>query len=132
MFNKILKGSFSIIVLGSLFSCEGQTDYYTQVNNRTQNQITVYAITDFNSSIQTEIQPGETSNILSTEQRGGNTFLTNPSTRFTSFYIVNNLGDTCLKDHTNQQSWDGVISRIRKMPSIIEQTYTLIVIPEDF
>jgi hypothetical protein len=132
MFNKILKGSFSIIVISTLFSCEGQTDYSTEVNNRTESPITVYAVTDFASNVETQIQPGETTNILTTEQRGGNYSAVNPSGWFSSFLIVNAQGDTCTKDHTNQQLWNGEIKRIRRAPATMEQKYTLIVNPEDF
>lgn len=115
-----------------IFSCEGNTDRKRIVANNSDMEITVQASGELFGSIDKKIEAGESEVICIISQRGGSSFIENPSNGINSFLITNSAGDTCKKDYSVESNWTTSAEETKKLPSNWEHEYVLTIKPEDF
>ena len=123
-------GVLSLVI--GLSSCEGNTDRTRQVRNNTSGLIQVKVsgidVLDYN----TPVYVGQTGVFSIQSQRGGSSFVVDPSMGIAEMTITNESGDTCTKEFTIQENWDIYVKERRRIPSDWQHEYTFTVNEDDF
>jgi len=116
----------------ALSSCEGNTDRTRQLRNNTSGLIQVVANGMYLSGYNAPISTGQTGHLFVSSQRGGSSYVENPSVGITEMIITNASGDTCIKDFTLQNNWEISLEETHKFPSNWQHEYTFSVNENDF
>lgn len=132
-----MKKIITYIVLPLIFagftSCEGETTRSWIITNQSSSTITVTDHSSFYDKTNTTAIPSGGQEIIEIlSQRGGSAKEVFASETFYSILITNALGDTTTIDCLGINTWKSEIVRKKKVPSVYDHKYYMIVKDEDF
>jgi len=123
-----------IMVLAIVFvSCEGNTDWTWYIENDSSGTIEVHSVINLNDIDSIQFIPsGVQREIATMNMRGGRENPGSPSASMVSLVILNEEGDTILKDPKIDGNWFSNSIQRKKIPSQWEHDFHFQVFDVDF
>ena len=128
-----MKQYFNFALLFLLFaSCEGETDYFYSISNKSTDTIYFQSDIDTDSNYQKGVLPPNHSTYLLVYEKMGGTETAQNILAFGNVKVWNSMGVFLKTDLSVDAAWTTYINRETRIPSYFIHHYILEVVDQDF